>query len=116
MKRVKGLNQITKDWHTGSVTLSVTKGLSGRFFAEFILSAAEGLRMTRVRSHVVKCTIVMKFDSGALLLKLVFGLSLLASCQPSGSPDPVPTTVPPAEVQAEARDEQSIYLQQRSMR
>ena len=104
MKRVKGLNQITKDWHTGSVTLSVTKGLSGRFFAEFILSAAEGLRMTRVRSHVVKCTNVMKFDSGALLLRLVFGLSLLASCQPSGSPDPVPTTVPPAEVQAEARD------------
>ena len=42
------LNQTTKDWHTKSVTLSETKGLAVKFFAEFILSVAERLRMTRL--------------------------------------------------------------------
>jgi hypothetical protein len=32
-----------------------------RFFAEFILSEAEGLRMTRLNGHVVKCTKVVCF-------------------------------------------------------
>jgi len=42
-----------------NVTLSETKGLSERFFAEFILSEVEGLRMTLLMSHIVKCTIAM---------------------------------------------------------
>jgi hypothetical protein len=54
--------QPTKDWHTRSVTLSETKGLAVRFFAEFILSEAEGLRMTRLNGHVVKCTNLVCFD------------------------------------------------------
>ena len=33
---------------SGIVTLSAAKGLAARFFAEFILSFAEGLRMTLV--------------------------------------------------------------------
>ena len=32
-----GVNQTTEDWHTRLVTLSATKGLSERCFAEFIL-------------------------------------------------------------------------------
>ncbi len=47
------------DWHTKSVTLSETKGLTVRFFAEPVLSPVEGLRMTRLRGHVVKCTNIM---------------------------------------------------------
>jgi hypothetical protein len=43
------------------------KGLVARFFAEFILSEAEGLRMTRLNGHVVKCTNVMCFDLNALV-------------------------------------------------
>ena len=55
------LNQTTRDWYTRAVTLSETKGLIARFFAEFILSAAEGLRMTVLRSLVVRCTNVLPF-------------------------------------------------------
>ncbi len=40
------LNQTTGDWHPCFVTLSATKGLSERCFAEFILSEVEGLSMT----------------------------------------------------------------------
>ena len=39
------LLQATEDWHTCPVTLSATKGLSERCFAEFILSEAEGFNM-----------------------------------------------------------------------
>ena len=53
------LNQTTKDWHPRVVTLSETKGLSERFFAEFILSEVEGLRMTALDDRLVKCTNVM---------------------------------------------------------
>jgi len=56
------LNQTTKDWHPRVVTLSETKGLSERFFAEFILSEVEGLRMTRPMDRSVKCTNVLWFD------------------------------------------------------
>ncbi len=48
------LNQSTQDWHTRSVTLSETKGLSERFFA--------ALRMTVLNGRVVKCPNVMWFD------------------------------------------------------
>jgi tetratricopeptide (TPR) repeat protein len=54
------LNQATKDWHTSSVTLSETKGLSERFFVP--------LRMTRVRGHGDLCTKVIWFDLVALFL------------------------------------------------
>ena len=60
--RAGSLNQTTKDRHTKSVTLSATKGLALRFFAEFILSEAEGLRMTRLSGHVGKCTNVACSD------------------------------------------------------
>ena len=49
-------NQTVREWHSRSVTLSETKGLSERFFAEFILSEVEGLRMTYLRDRGVKCT------------------------------------------------------------
>ena len=39
---IKTLNRTTKDWDTRPVTLSEMKGLVARFFAEFILSEAEG--------------------------------------------------------------------------
>ena len=60
----ESLNRTTEDWHTRSVTLSETKGLSERFFAEFILSVVEGLRMTIVRGSIVKCTNVVWFNLG----------------------------------------------------
>jgi hypothetical protein len=56
------LNQTTKNWHIRYVTLSETKDLAVRFFAEIILSGAEGLRMTRLSDYVVKCTNVVWFD------------------------------------------------------
>ena len=59
--------QIPRDWHTRSVTLSATKGLSERFFAP--------LRMTLPNGHILKCTKVMWFDLvlwHLLLLPLVF--------------------------------------------
>jgi hypothetical protein len=37
------LSKTTKEWHTRVVTLSETKGLSERFFTEFILSRGEGV-------------------------------------------------------------------------
>jgi len=51
-----------------TVTLSNVKGLAVRFFAEFILSIVEGLRMTKLAGRVVKCTNVMCFD---LVFKLL---------------------------------------------
>src|SRR5437867_1949279 len=48
------LNQITKDWHSRSVTLSEAKGLAVRFFA--------ALRMTLLNDCVAECTNVMHFD------------------------------------------------------
>jgi len=45
-----------------TVTLSNVKGLAVRFFAEFILSIVEGLRMTKLAGRVVKCPSVMCFD------------------------------------------------------
>jgi len=53
---------MTKDWSPRGVTLSATKGLSERFFAEFILSVVEGLRMTRPKDRNGKCTNVLWFD------------------------------------------------------
>ena len=60
------LNQNARDWYTRPVTLSETKGLAVRFFAEFILSEAEGLRMIRLNEHV-RCTNVRCFDLDALV-------------------------------------------------
>ena len=52
----KKLNQTTKDWHTGAVTLNKVKGLAVRFFAP--------LRMTTKNGHIVKCTKVLWFYLG----------------------------------------------------
>ena len=56
------LNRTSRDWHTRIVTLNEVKGLAVRFFAEFILSVAEGLRMTLLKGHLVKCTNVLNPD------------------------------------------------------
>jgi hypothetical protein len=56
------LYRTTKDWPTRTVPLSEPKGLVQRFFAEFILSVAEGLSMAGLDGHVVKCTNVRYFD------------------------------------------------------
>ena len=78
------LNRNTQNWHTKVVTLSETKGLSERFFAEPVLSVVEGLRMTRPRDRSVKCTNVMWSDlkvsrpsSPPLLSAVVSALILL---------------------------------------
>jgi len=66
------LNQATKDWYTSVVTLSETKGLSERFFAEFILSVVEGLRMTIPAGRIVKRPNIMWVDFGLLFLSFLF--------------------------------------------
>ena len=53
------LNQTSRDRYTGVVPLNEVKGFSERFFAEFILSEVEELRMTWPGGHIVKCTDVM---------------------------------------------------------
>ncbi len=63
-RRLILLNQTTGDRHTDLVTLSEAKGLTVRFFAEFILSEVEGLRMTVMSGRGVKHTNVMCFDLG----------------------------------------------------
>ena len=50
-EREKKLNQAVQDWHTRVVTLSEAKGLGLRFFAM--------LRMTFLKSFIVKCTNVL---------------------------------------------------------
>jgi hypothetical protein len=76
------LNQTTKDWHTRVVTLNAVKGLAVRFFAEFILSEVEGLRMTRLDGHVVKCTKVVCFDlvQPVTIVHVLLTIATTSSC------------------------------------
>jgi hypothetical protein len=75
--QVVSLNQTTEDWHTRLATLSPTKSLSERCFAEFILSEAEGLSMTAQSNQPVKCTKVVWPDLDHHCRSLLYELNNL---------------------------------------
>ena len=69
------LSQTSRGRCSRVVTLNEVKGLSERFFAEFILSVVEGLRMTWSGGPIIKCTNVTQ--SGLVFLSLLLFVTLL---------------------------------------